>query len=181
MIKAPGGGALGENRLSTVNCCDRESEWNAWLEANAARFLLFARQQTRSQADAEDVLQEALVETWRRAGGRPDNALVFATIRRRAIDLGRRTGRRLLREAAAAENSPQWLAPAAGDDGMTAELERAMKQLPPAQCEVITLKIHGSLTFAEIARVLGIPQGTAASRYRLAIDSLRQILHPILT
>ena len=65
-----------------------EPDWDDWLAENAARFLLFARQQTRCGQDAEDVLQESLVETWKRADGRPEAALVYATIRRRAIDLG---------------------------------------------------------------------------------------------
>ena len=33
-------------------------------------------------------------------------------------------------------------------------------------------------SFAEIAEVLGIPANTAASRYRLALDTLRRRLHP---
>ena len=38
--------------------------WKHWLDENADRFLLFTRQQTRCESDAEDVLQDALVETW---------------------------------------------------------------------------------------------------------------------
>ena len=50
--------------------------------------------------------------------------------------------------------------------------------LPAEQQEVVTLKIWGELTFAEIAEVLGIPANTAASRYRLALETLRRRLHP---
>ncbi len=46
--------------------------------------------------------------------------------------------------------------------------------LPDAQRDVLTLKFWGGLTFAEIATTLDIPQGTAASRYRLALASLKQ-------
>ena len=41
---------------------------------------------------------------------------------------------------------------------------------------MLTLKFWGGLTFAEVATALDIPPGTAASRYRLALDSLRHIL-----
>ena len=154
-----------------------EQDWNDWLGENAGRFLLFARQQTRTSHDAEDVLQESLVESWQRAGGRPDPALVFATIRRRAIDLGRSNDRRANRE----QESGDLLFTSSPDDRETAEvLERELHRLPPAQREVLTLKFWGGLTFAEVALALDIPQGTAASRYRLALDALRESLTTVL-
>lgn len=153
---------------------DTEQDWNDWLTEHAGRFLLFARQQTRCGQDAEDVLQEALVETWKRAGGRPDNALVFATIHRRAIDLARRTDRRTTREKES--EAPELFHGPADDPEMTALLEQEIRNLPEPQREVLTLKFWGGLTFAEVAIALDIPQGTAASRYRLALESLRQSL-----
>ncbi|WP_367872702.1 RNA polymerase sigma factor [Luteolibacter sp. Populi] len=153
---------------------DTEQDWNDWLGEHAGRFLLFARQQTRCGQDAEDVLQEALVETWKRAGGRPDNALVFATIHRRAIDLARRTDRRTIREKAS--EAPDLFSGPLEDAEMTALLEQEIRKLPDAQREVLSLKFWGGLTFAEVAVALDIPPGTAASRYRLALDALRQIL-----
>ena len=38
------------------------TDWGAWLDANGARLLLYARQQTPTSADAEDVLQDALLQ-----------------------------------------------------------------------------------------------------------------------
>ncbi|MBT5926952.1 MAG: hypothetical protein HOH33_10060 [Verrucomicrobia bacterium] len=35
----------------------KQQEWMSWLLNKGARFLLFARQQTRSEADAKDVFQ----------------------------------------------------------------------------------------------------------------------------
>jgi RNA polymerase sigma-70 factor (ECF subfamily) len=154
-----------------------EQDWNDWLAENASRFLLFARQQTRCGQDAEDVLQESLVETWKRMGGRPEPALVYATIRRRAIDLGRRSERRARREQAGSElftTSPE-------DEETTRLLEKELLRLPLPQREVLTLKFWGGLTFAEVAVALDIPAGTAASRYRLALESLRQTLTTTLT
>jgi RNA polymerase sigma factor (sigma-70 family) len=151
-----------------------QHDWNAWLAENAGRFLLFARQQTRCRHDAEDVLQESLVETWKRAGGRPEAALVYTTIRRRAIDLGRRTDRRSQREQPGPGQDLFVIPPQ--EEEATAQLEQALKHLPAAQREVLTLMFWGGLTFAEVASTLEIPQGTAASRYRLAMDTLRQTL-----
>jgi RNA polymerase sigma-70 factor (ECF subfamily) len=147
--------------------------WRTWLEASARRFLLFARDQTRSEADAHDVLQEALVESWQRHGhAPPPDALVFATIRRRAIDLARREQRRERREQAA----PQWFASNPEEPGFDAELESAVKALPPHLREVVVLKTWSALTFQEIAETLGIPLNTAASRYRYAVERLREAL-----
>lgn len=145
--------------------------WRSWLEANGRRFLLFARDQTRCEADAHDVLQDALVESWRRHGeAPPPDALVFATIRRRAIDLARRNERRELREHAV-----EWFV-AANEPALDAELERAVKALPPNLREVVVLKVWSELTFQQVADTLGIPLNTAASRYRYALEHLREAL-----
>ncbi len=55
-------------------------------------------------------------------------------------------------------------------------LAAAVQLLPESQQEVLTLKVDGELTFAEIGAVLGISPNTAASRYRYALDKLRQLL-----
>ena len=150
--------------------------WHRWLEANLGRYLLFARSQARSETDAHDLLQEALVEVWRRERNRPpDDALVFRTIRRRAIDLGRRTDRRERREQAA----PGWDPPPAGDPGRDAEIEAAVQALPAHLREVVVLKIWGGLTFRQVADSLGVPPATAASRYRYALEHLRNALKEV--
>lgn len=157
--------------------------WENWLSAQAGKFLLFARSRTDCLADAEDVLQEALVEAWERtpAGRNPDDALVFATIRRRALDLVRGRTRRLKRESAAMENADcAWFAREVEDAETRALLENAVRSLPDAQREVVTLKIWGGLTFAEIAAVTGCPANTAASRYRYGIETLRGQLKEVL-
>jgi len=46
---------------------------------------------------------------------------------------------------------------------------------------VITLKIWGGLTFAEIAAALEIPANTAASRYRYGLAELRKLTKEVLT
>lgn len=151
------------------------SNWNAWLDQRARQFLLFARSQTRCEADAHDVLQDSLVETWKRAGHHaPDDALVYATIRRRAIDLFRRTERRLRREQTAHEL--HWLDLPEHADGMAPALEEAVQQLPAHLREVVITRIWGGLTFQQIAHTFEIPQDTAASRYRYALDHLRRTM-----
>ena len=156
-------------------------DWPRWLHANGRRYLLFARSQARCEADAHDLLQDALVEVWRRGDGTrpPDDALVFRTIRRRAVDLGRRNDRRTRREQQAA--SPWWTDASPLEPGLDAELARAVAALPSALREVVVLKVWGELTFRQVAAALEVPAATAASRYRYALERLRTVfkeVHP---
>ncbi len=154
-----------------------EAQWRQWVEEHLPKLLLFARQKARSEADAQDLVQECLVEVCTRqaSGQLPPLPLVFATIHRRAIDLGRREDRRVGRELAATEPAAQWWLDTTVEQRETQRiLQDAMKQLPGDYREVITLKIWGELTFAEIADVLGIPANTAASRYRYGLEALRR-------
>ena len=154
------------------------TDWEPWLAQHAPRLLLFARQQTRSEADAQDVVQEAVVECWHhQADGTPPAAgLVFATIRRRAIDLGRRADRRAVREAVALREIPaEWFDGGVEAKEQSRQIQSAMSKLPDNYREVVTLKIWGELTFAEIAEALEIPANTAASRYRYGLAELRKL------
>ncbi|HEY0548818.1 MAG TPA: sigma factor-like helix-turn-helix DNA-binding protein, partial [Verrucomicrobiae bacterium] len=51
--------------------------------------------------------------------------------------------------------------------------------LPTEQRAVAHLKLWEGLTFEVIAETLGISPNTAASRYRYAIDKLRERLRPL--
>ena len=153
-------------------------DWCEFLDSHAAKLLLYARQQTRTEADAEDVLQEALLESWRHANsGAPPLPLVFATIRRRAIDAARSAERRARREQTS-EPEP-WFAPEIEPRETQRLLEDAVKNLTPIYREVVTLKVWGKLTFQEIAETIGVPLNTAASRYRYALEELRGSLKEV--
>ncbi len=160
-----------ENRLS----------WQSWIAEFGPRFLLFARSQTRSEEDAADVLQETLVELWQRsAGAPPDAPLVFATLRRRSIDLARSNQSRATREK-------RWMGESSREDctwfdASTNEQEpriaAALRAIRPEFAEVVVLKIWGELTFEQVAKTLAINPSTAASRYRYGLESLRLQLIP---
>ena len=55
-------------------------------------------------------------------------------------------------------------------------MSRFVARLPQEQREVVALKIDGGLTFAEIGEALSISANTAASRYRYALEKLRDSL-----
>ena len=63
------------------------------------------------------------------------------------------------------------------DSGLTPRQQailRAVDRLPPEQKEVLTLKIWGELTFDEIGRTLDLSLNTVASRYRYALQKLKE-------
>jgi RNA polymerase sigma-70 factor, ECF subfamily len=158
-------------------------DWESWVHQHAPRLLLYARQQTRTEADAQDLVQEAMVECWecQHEEAPPPLARVFATIRRRAIDLARSETRRNRREATVFETYPRcWFDTTPEERESNELIDRAMRQLPEIIREVITLKIWGGLTFAEIAELTGIPLNTAASRYRYGLIELRKLTRGVL-
>ncbi len=66
--------------------------------------------------------------------------------------------------------------PAAGDEAEAVAIRDTLGSLPPEQREVVVLKVWHGLTFAEIGAALDIPDNTAASRYRYALQKLRREL-----
>lgn len=160
-----------------------DSEWAQWLGRHAPALLLFARQQVGREADAQDLVQEAVVESWRRQsdGAPPPLGLVYATIRHRAIDLARRNERRLAREVAAQfDSAPCWFDSGVEERERSLLIQKAMTNLPEIYRNVVTLKVWGGLTFSEIGETLEIPANTAASRYRYGLIELRKLTKEVL-
>jgi len=165
-----------------------DAAWKGWFSRHGSRLLMFARQQTRTELDAEDVLQDAMVRLWKSGlvetgeNGvvEPSLAAAFTQIRRAAIDQARKNIRRANREERAVEFEEDivWFDSTLEQDERAAQIEEALKGLPDYYKEVVILKIWGELTFEEIAETLDIPMNTAASRYRYALEKLRRTLTP---
>lgn len=152
-------------------------DWKVCFSELAPGLVLFARQWTRSPADAEDIVQEAFVKFWRREHKIDNRALLYATVRSIALDFIRRDARRARREADAALESDQVSVPEFDfADESQRVLATAIDLLPVEQREVLVMKIWSELTFADIATALGISQNTAASRYRYALAALKKNL-----
>lgn len=139
----------------------------------------YARFVTRSAAQAEDVVQESFVRLAQRELKGVSNlrGYVLGVVRNEALrQLGRwerwrrrdqLAGELELEESAACD-------PERRDEAL--RIQRAMATLPPAQREVVFLKVWRDLTFAAIGEALGVPANTAASRYRYGTAKLRQEL-----
>lgn len=144
----------------------------------APALLRTARTLLGSTSEAEDAVQDVFVNLVRsrdRLAEVEDLAAYLFTALRHVV------GRRLVQRAAERRGLEQLArnghnespAPSCSEDE---DLERALTTLPDEQRQVIALKIDGGLTFAQIAAVLNISLNTAASRYRYALEKLRQQL-----
>lgn len=161
-----------------------QAEWRRWLDDHAPGLLLYARQKSRSEGDAQDLVQEAVLEAVERCANSdpPPASLVYATLHRRAIDLARSQERRAAREQAVFEpNSATWFDTTVEDRERASLVQNALNRLPEMYREVVMLKIWGELTFSQIAEALGIPANTAASRYRYGLEELRKLMRQVMT
>jgi len=128
---------------------------------------------------AEDVSQDVFVWLWERpssfdpARGSLRTWLGTLTHRRSVDYVRREEARRRRNERDAARLAP---VPDVGEMAaalVTAERVRAaLDVLPADQREAIDLAYFGGKTYREVADVLGIPEGTAKSRLRLALRKI---------
>lgn len=154
-------------------------------DAVAGRTLAIALRVLGDRAEAEDVVQEAMLETWRRArefdatrGG--VEAWVVTIARSRAIDRKRsRTAAARTKLAAKDEPMPKMAASPELDVAAAEERARvlaALDRLPTEQRRAIELAYYEGLSQSEIADRTGDPLGTVKTRIRLAMEKLAEAM-----
>ncbi|HEV2936313.1 MAG TPA: sigma-70 family RNA polymerase sigma factor [Streptosporangiaceae bacterium] len=134
---------------------------------------------------AQDVVQDVFVELWAHPD-RYDPAVgtlrTYLTVlaRHRAIDLVRSELRRIARQERDFRLTPAPPAKGVSDDVLAAEtaslVRGAVETLPASQRQVVELVYFEGLTCREVANAVGIPEGTAKSRLRLALAKLETVL-----
>ncbi len=151
------------------------------------------RRMLGSREEAEDVAQEAFLNLHRHGhrfrGEARFSTFVYRVAANAALNRRRSLGRRRARERQLArEQAPRADLPTAPRDPedaasgaeVQAEVQRALLALPPdLRLASILYDIEG-LPYAEIARVLGIPEGTVKSRIHRARKALRDRLRPFV-
>jgi RNA polymerase sigma-70 factor (ECF subfamily) len=137
---------------------------------------------------AEDVTQEVFVTLWEHPGridpGRGTLRGYLGTLaHRRAVDAVRREEARRRREARAAgpEIDGSDVAHGVLRSETSRQVRRAVAVLPDAQRRALELAYFDGYTYREVADVLGIPEGTAKSRLRMALARIAEHLDPELS
>lgn len=130
---------------------------------------------TRCQARAEDAIQQAFYQMFRR-DDRPNHlkAYVFRVVRNAALDQLRR------HEAPSQPLSEFIFDPRVGPDE-SAEMRECRQRvivgllgLNIDERETIVQHVYGGLTFQEISDVREVPRGTVVSWYRRGLQKLRE-------
>ncbi len=157
----------------------RLSSLETLYDAAARQLYGLALWRTGSAEDASDVVQDVfvrLVEQGRRLTKvKNPRAWMMTVANRAAIDVTRRRKRRM------AENLDDFACLTASDgDGErvadAVQVSALLGGLSDVHRDVVFLKHFAGCTFAEIGVIVGVPKFTAASRYRSAIEKLKQLL-----
>lgn len=133
----------------------------------------------RSQQDAEDLLHDVWVETWRRAADYDRargsvRSWLLMRVRSRAIDriLALDTARRHAMAEDSGDQRP--ITHAAWDAPDRSRAQSALAGLPADQRALVEAAYFDGLSCSELASQFGIPLGTVKSRLLAGVDKLRR-------
>ena len=132
-------------------------------------------QVVQNKEDAEDVTSEFFIKLWNRADSfkaeKGHKAWLATIARNMAIDFLRKRKKEVLTDEFVEEAAEENLEELVIED---ISLQQALATLQNSEREIVHLKICGTLTFQEIANILGIPFGTVTWRYQNAIKKLKR-------
>ena len=131
---------------------------------------------------AEDLLQDAFLEIWRRAATyRAERGSlrtwILSIVHNRGIDqLRSLSSRRRTQEKVEAEAPTSQPSEAFAESWRNSQREQvraAMSTLPPEQLKILELAYFSGYTHVEIADMLVLPLGTVKGRMRLGLKKIR--------
>jgi RNA polymerase sigma-70 factor (ECF subfamily) len=156
---------------------DREA-FGQLAGAEVDRLVAIARLILRDPDLAEDAVQEALVRCWRQLPRLRDVDRFDGWLYRILVNAAADESKRRRRFEATVQ--VMHVEPAIGDDVQVivdrAQLEQGFRRLSIDHRAVVVLHHYLGLPLTEIAATLGIPTGTAKSRYHYAMSALRAAL-----
>ena len=139
---------------------------------HGAAVLLYLQRHFRGVESSEDLLQQTLVHALERperlTNSSSPRAWLFGVARHVGLTAARRR-----RPAAPLPSDPAASEPSTSSDALES-MRVALAELPPAQREVLELRLRDELSYEEIAEVLSIPVGTVRSRLHYAVQTLRE-------
>jgi RNA polymerase sigma-70 factor, ECF subfamily len=162
-----------------------EAAFSVLAQRVRAQALRVATGVVRDPAMAEEVTQEVLTEVWLKADRfDPTRGNVSGWIstlaRRRAVDRVRSEQAGRNRDDRVARRDQERDVDVVAEEVEVRlehwQVRRALAELSDRQREAIELAYFGGHTYRDVARVLGIPEGTAKSRLRDGLLRLREAL-----
>jgi RNA polymerase sigma-70 factor (ECF subfamily) len=162
-----------------------EQAFTALVERIRPQALRVARGVVRDPSISEEVAQEVLTEVWLKADRfDPSKGTVVGWVatltRRRAVDRVRSEQAGRNRDDRVARRSHVREFDVVADEVELRlehwQVRRALAELSARQREAIELAYFSGHTYRDVARVLGIPEGTAKSRLRDGLLRLREAL-----
>ncbi|HIQ01871.1 MAG TPA: RNA polymerase sigma factor [Anaerolineales bacterium] len=152
-----------------------EAAFRQLYERYGDRVFRYALTLVRNLHLAEEVVQETMVAIWRGAGSFKGGSRVSTWI----FGIARNQAHALLRREVRGERVPEESL-TLPDPAEAVERENrvlsALAKLPPDQREVVVLAFYEGLSYREIARLLGVLEGTVKSRMHFAKRKLREAL-----
>ena len=125
-----------------------------------------------ARGDVDDVVQDVFIVAMERISTLHDSAAfagwIGAIARHRAIDH--------LRRAPRTTDLPELAAPAGGDPAEAMSALAAIRSLPPAYSETLTLRLVEGLTGPEIAACTGLTEGSVRVNLHRGMKLLRERL-----
>src|SRR6266851_1518300 len=186
------GAMVSDEALMEAITDHRPEALNEFYSRHGGRLKSVIGNVVHEEGDADDVLQDILLQIWREADHYSPNAgkllgWVVTLARRRAIDRLRRKQaycRAKERYEAYLDREPETaLAPTSFDEisrtDLRRYLHRRLKALPRYQRQAIELSFFTGLSHREIAAVTRAPLGTVKTRLELGLQKLTQSLRPI--
>jgi RNA polymerase sigma-70 factor (ECF subfamily) len=173
----------GLDELLTAVARGNERAYDAVYDLSSGWVFGVARKVLRDPAQAEEVMQEVMLDVWRLAS-RFDpvrgsgTSWLMTLAHRRAVDRVRSERSHASREMRAASAVIDY------DDVIEAveasldaqRVQRCVASLTPLQRECVNLAYYGGYTYREVAQLLGVPHGTVKTRMRDGLIRLRDCL-----
>jgi RNA polymerase sigma-70 factor (ECF subfamily) len=159
------------------------ADFDRLIAATQDELIHFAFHRLGNRHDAEDVIQDIYVESFRDRAKRKHITAVrpylFRIVGNRCIDLLRsrlRQGAEPIVEDSLSTEGDAFSSLAQREQWE--EMNRLLDSIPAKEAEVIRLRAYSDLSFAEIAEVVGSSVPTVKSRFRYGLDKLRRKMHP---
>ena len=155
-----------------------EMKWNAadlqrLYRHHGAALVAYARSFLPDAAAAEDAVHSVFLRLLRGDVAAPESELgyLYRAVKNAALNAKRNVSRETQ-----IDSGERWFVHRNGNVEAELALQEALAELPEEQREVVMMRIWSGMTLEEIGAATGVTVNTAASRYRYALEKLRERL-----